>query len=191
MHADRFGRAGRLPLLTGILEIADQFFLFRVDRDHRLVALQERHGGRVDMLELRVAIRMRRALVGFAQRLEPVAEGMQQMANRRRTHAPSVGRQRRGQLRATLAGPPQRRHGIPSRQGLDQQIEGLGQARLGLLDVRTPGPWTTDAPGGVNTVRQLPTPVPNRFARQPGGCRHQRVPPIPDRGRFGRRPQAT
>ena len=156
-----------------------------------MLALQERRGRRVDVLELRIAIRMRAALLGLAQRLEPVAERMQEMANGRGTHAPPLRRQRRGQLRTTLTRPSQRRHRITARQRLDQQIQRLRHARLGLLDVGTPRSGTANPPGGLHALRQLATPVPNRLPGQSRRRRHERVTAIADRHRFSRRPQAT
>jgi hypothetical protein len=57
-HPLRLARG--LPLPSADLEIADQFLLRRVDRDHRLPGGHER--GRGDVLELRIPIRMRRAI---------------------------------------------------------------------------------------------------------------------------------
>ena len=65
VDAHRFGGAGRLPFAARILEIPNQFLLLRVDRDHGLPATEQRRGGRADVLELRVPIRMRRALLGL------------------------------------------------------------------------------------------------------------------------------
>ena len=59
MDAHGFGGAGRLLFAAGILEIPDQFLLPRVDGDHRLPATEKRYGGSADVLELRVAIRVR------------------------------------------------------------------------------------------------------------------------------------
>ncbi len=61
MHADLFGLPVRTPIPTAILEIPDQFLLFRIHRDRRLAAFQEsRHLG-IEVLELRVAVGMRGA----------------------------------------------------------------------------------------------------------------------------------
>jgi hypothetical protein len=77
VHLHVLRRLCRLPLAAGILERADQFLLLRVDGDDRLALPQERRRGRVDVLELGVAIGMLLPFAGFPQGLEPVAERMQ------------------------------------------------------------------------------------------------------------------
>jgi len=89
VHAHRLRRPGRLPFLARILEIADQFLLLRIDRDDRLLAPQQRRRRRVDVLELRVATRMRGPLAPFADRLETVAQLVEQTPHGGRTHAPA------------------------------------------------------------------------------------------------------
>ena len=189
VHADRLRRARRLPFPPRILEIADQFLLLRIDGDHRLLLIEERRGGRVDVLELRVPIRMRRALLGFAQRLESVPERMQQMAHRRRTHVPALRRQGRGQLRAALAGPSQRRHGIAPRQRFHQQVQRLGHAGLRVFHVGTPGSGLANPFGQRHAARKLSPPMANRLPRQPGRRGHQAVPTGSNGGRFRGRPE--
>ena len=49
--------------------------------DHRLAGGQMLVRGPVDVLELRVAVRMRRAFLSFARRLQPVAQAVQQPAH--------------------------------------------------------------------------------------------------------------
>ena len=88
-----------------ILEVPDQLLLLRVDRDHRLPLGQKRVGGRIDVLELRVTIRVAGPLLTFAGRLQPVPQLMQQPADGRRTHSPPLLCQPRGELRPTLACP--------------------------------------------------------------------------------------
>ena len=59
----------------------------------------------------------------LADRLQPVAQGVQQTPHRRGTHVPALRRQRGRQLRAALARPPQRRHRIAARQRLHQRLQ--------------------------------------------------------------------
>ena len=66
----------RAPLLAGIIVIAHQLFLLGIDRDHRPSASQMALHGGVDVTELRVAIGMVRALLGFAITLQAVVQIM-------------------------------------------------------------------------------------------------------------------
>src|SRR4029077_2066148 len=65
MHANRFGLAFGTQLLAAILEVADQLFLLGVDGDGGRPRRDGYLDRRIDVLELRVAIRMARALAGF------------------------------------------------------------------------------------------------------------------------------
>ena len=109
---------------------AGQLLLLRVDRDHRLAGGQMLVRGLVDVLELRVAVRMRRAFLPFARRLQPVA----QPAHSGRTHPPPLLGQRRRQLPATLARPAQRRGRVAARERVHQRFERGLDAGLFLLD---------------------------------------------------------
>ena len=73
--------ARRLPFPPAVLEVPDQLLLLRVDRDHRLAGGQMLVRGLVDVLELRVTVRMRGAFLPFARRLQPVAQAVQQPAS--------------------------------------------------------------------------------------------------------------
>ena len=56
VNVDELGLALAVPLATVVLEISHQFLLFCVNRDERFVRRQKRHGLRVDVAKLRVAI---------------------------------------------------------------------------------------------------------------------------------------
>src|SRR5688572_13446623 len=81
-------RTGWLPLRSGILEIADQFVLLRVEGDHGLPASAERGRGGVDVLELRVAVGVRRTFARLLQCVQAIAESVQELPDR---HAPYTG----------------------------------------------------------------------------------------------------
>ena len=123
MHQHRRRRALRLPFPPAVLEVPDQLLLLRVDRDHRLAGGQMLVRGLVDVLELRVTVRMRGAFLPFARRLQPVAQAVQQPAHSGRTHPPPLLGQRRRQLRATLARPAQRRSRVAARERIHQRLE--------------------------------------------------------------------
>src|SRR6201996_8531613 len=81
MHPDGFGIALGTQFTTAILEISDEFLLLRVDRDGRLSGGLERVDLRIDVLELRVPVRMARALAGLAVRLQAEAQTTQQSSD--------------------------------------------------------------------------------------------------------------
>ena len=99
VHAHRQRRRLRLPFPTRIREVPDQLLLLGVDRDHRLSGVQKPVRRRIDVFELLVAVGMNRAFLPFAHRLQPVAQAVEQPTHGGRAHAPSLLRQRRGQLR--------------------------------------------------------------------------------------------
>ena len=72
VHLDGFGLAPGMPFAAAILVFPYLFLLFRVHRNRRLSALQERRCPRINMLKLRIAVRMRRALFRLAVRLQAV-----------------------------------------------------------------------------------------------------------------------
>jgi hypothetical protein len=120
------------PLLPSVLEIADQFLLFRIHGDHRASSSQKVVGNRVDVLELRVPIRVRRALGALADGSEAIAELVQQAPDLRRTHLPTVPGHRRRELRFAFTRPTQRRHGIATGQRVHKLLEGFFDSRLHL-----------------------------------------------------------
>ena len=102
--------------------------------------------GLVDVLELRVAVRMRGAFLPLARRLQPVAQAVQQPAHSGRTHPPPLLVQRRRQLCATLARPAQRRGRVSARERIHQRLERGLDAGLILLDA---GPSAARASNAV------------------------------------------
>ncbi len=70
IHPHFFGIALRPPFPAGILEVADQFFLLGVDRNHRLLRRQRRLHALVDVTELSVPVGMTAALIGLAVSLK-------------------------------------------------------------------------------------------------------------------------
>ena len=72
MNQSPFGCALGLPLVTAILEIADQLLFLRVYRYDRLSALQELIRHRIDEFKLRIAIWMRHPFTSLAHRLQTI-----------------------------------------------------------------------------------------------------------------------
>jgi hypothetical protein len=61
-----------LPLASAVLEIADKLLLLGIDRNYRDIAVNTVLSFGVDVLELRIAVRVLRALDGLGGRLEAV-----------------------------------------------------------------------------------------------------------------------
>ena len=156
MDAHLLRHARRLPFSAPIPEVADQFLLLRVDRDDRLVLREETVRRRIEIFKLRVAVGVRRALEALPRRLQPVAQLVEEPAHRRRADPPPLLRQRGCQLRATLARPTQRRHGVAAGQRIDQRLQGVPEARLRVLEARAPGARATLTVGGRWPGRRVP-----------------------------------
>src|SRR4051812_40181152 len=73
VNIDPLGRALGLPLASAVLEVPDQLLLLGVDGDDRHAALDAILRLGVDVLKLRVAIRVLRALDGLVRRLQAIA----------------------------------------------------------------------------------------------------------------------
>src|SRR6202049_5363286 len=98
MHPNRL----RLPLgpqlTAAILEVADKLLLLRVDGDHRLSGSLERLHLGVDMLELRVAIRVAGPFARLAVGLQAEVEALQQAADQLMTGVEAPLGTRSGQM---------------------------------------------------------------------------------------------
>jgi hypothetical protein len=109
--------------VTGVLEIANEFHLFRVDGDHRLVLGQGRLDRRVDESELTVAVGIVGAFLGLAIGLQTELLRLQQFADDRMADFVPELVQFGGQTTQALARPAQRRHRIAARVGLDKRVQ--------------------------------------------------------------------
>ena len=140
---------------------------------------------RMDVLELRVPF------LPLAHRLQPVAQAVQQPAYGGRTHAPRLCGQRRGQRRAALARPAQRRCRVPARERVHQRFEGRQNPGLLLLNPRSSRARSPNPTRRFLTPRYLAASLPDGLPSQTRGRRNQRVATIPNRQRFRRRPPPT
>ena len=95
------------------------------------------------------------------------------------------------QLGRTLAGPPQRRHGIAPRQRFHQQVQRLGHAWLRVFHVGTAGAWLANPSGEFHAAREFSPAISNRLPRQPGRRGHEAVPTVPNGGRLRGRPKTA
>jgi hypothetical protein len=76
---NRPGLLYRTPLLAAIVVIANEFLLFRVDRNDWDTLPQASFDREVDVAKLRIAIGVIRTLLGFAIALEAIAQMMKNL----------------------------------------------------------------------------------------------------------------
>ena len=182
-----------MPFAAVILEIPDQFLLFRVHRDRRLLAAQARAHQAVDVTELGVAVGMPTAFAGFAVGLKAVAGFVQKRGNRPPADRVAHPRQFLGQPPGALAGPAQRRLRIATRRRFDQRLQRCKQLRIVLgqqvVAHRQAGgsasPRATAAKAGRSSSAK---PGGDRRPRQPCGSRHRRDAALAKAPRFRGRP---
>src|SRR6266568_599448 len=124
VDVDQFGLALRIPLAPRVLEVADQFLLLGVDGDDRHTALDAVLGLGVDVLELRVAIRVLGAFDGLVRRLQAVAVVAKEPGDRPVADLDVVLREQfLGQHHRALARPAQRRLGVAACDRVDELLE--------------------------------------------------------------------
>src|SRR5580700_5968160 len=108
MYTHFDGLAFLLPLLPGIPEVTDEFFLFGIYTDDRLSVFYRRLSTSVQVMKLRIPIRVLRAFPRLADALQTVSFRCQQIAHRALPHRMVRLRQFLRQFCRTLARPPQR-----------------------------------------------------------------------------------
>ena len=113
---------------------------------------------------------------------------MEQAAYRGRADLPARARQRRGELRPTLAGPSQRRLRVATGHRVNQGLQCLLDSRLRLLNRRPSRARAPDAPALGCARFQLPASLADGRARQSRRVRDQRIASISDGPRFRGRP---
>ena len=190
MHPDLF-RTSLRPILAAIVaEIADQFLLLGVDRDHWLLVGQSSGHLRVEMGELRIPVGVAVTLLGLAVSLQAVTRRIEQFTHQGAAHLVALLLQRFGQSSHAFAGPPQRRFRIPPRRRFDQRLEIRDQCWV--LDNR----WLASRPRPPNSLRwfvlrQFLQPSSDRARRHAGCHRHRGNATITCSKRLRRRDQTT
>jgi hypothetical protein len=127
-----------------IFEIPDQFLFLGVHRDHRLPTLLKRPDLLVDMLELRIAIGMHAAFLGFPIGLQAIVQIVEQPRNGVVTHVVPLVHQGIGKVTSALAGPQQRRLWVPTGGSLQQGLQILEQGPITLGHTSPPSATTPD-----------------------------------------------
>ncbi len=186
VHANLLGRALRLPFAPGILEIADEFLLLRVDRDGRIAGRQRLLDAIVDVVELPVAIGMIGSLARLAVGLKRIVELMQQLADEGAADRMAHVAQPLAELAQALAGPQQRRLRVATGRGLDQGAQVLDQAGIArhLRSAASAGPADALRVDRL-AAAQFGERATDRAARQPGRSGHRRDAAMPRGERLG------
>src|SRR6516165_10916939 len=143
MNTNVLRLALRLPFLAGVLEITQQFLLFRVHRHDRLSPLLQATDLGIDVFKLRIAVRMRTPFPGLAIGLQTVAHLDQQSRYRAITDRVMLPRQLLCQPPRALTRPAQGRLGISTSKRVDEGIQRTEQTRI---DVPQAFPAATRSP---------------------------------------------
>src|SRR5690606_11260065 len=192
MDVHQFGLTLRLPFTATILEVTDQLFFLRIDRDHRNAALDATLCLGVDVLELCVAIWMLNAFNGLVRCLETVAMLAEQFGHGLVASLNALCEQLRRQRMRALARPPQRRLRITTGDWIDQLFE--RRPHLGMDDLERPLPSAASNLDDVIRSRSranLVPSLPNGAARHPRCPRYCGNAPVSHCVRLRARPEST
>src|SRR5215470_10307543 len=172
VHPDLFRTSLRAILAAIVAEIADQFLLLGVDRDHWLLFGQSSGNLGVDMGELRIPVGVAVTLLGLAVSLQTVTRRIEQFGHQGAAHLVALLLQRFGQSSHAFAGPPQRRFRIPPRRRFDQRLEIRDQCRV-LDNRRLASRPRPPNPLRWFVLRQFLQTPPDRARRHAGCHRHR------------------
>ena len=147
---------GRGPLLPRILEAAHQFLLLGIYRYYRLSLLLKVQCQLMDVLELRIAVRVGAPFLGLTIGLQAVALLAQQLPHLPRTHPMALTPQLLGELAQALARPAQPRLRVSPGRRVHQCFKVPKQrwVLLGQRSPSTPGSplWHTPYPRGPSSA---------------------------------------
>ena len=192
MHPHRLGIGLGAQLAASVLEVANQFFLLRVDRAGRLACGLKRIDPRVDVFELRVAVGMAGALAGLAVRLQAEAQMAQQPSNQLLAGGEAAPRQRTSEMTLAFANPQQRCLRVATDRRLHEVTQRIEQPGLSLglrlaSAARTPN-TQSQGRGLAPQVRQA---TPDRAARNAGRLTNRSHPATACRVRLTGHKQPT
>ncbi len=193
MDVDKLGFALGMPLSPAILEVSDEFLLLGVDGDHGDTTLEAPLGCRVDVLELRVSIRVLRAFNRLVWYLQVVVVILEHLGDGLVADSDAVLREQlRGECVGALTRPAQRRFRIATRHRIDELLE--HGPHVGARRLERPRPAAASNLDHVTRLRAGAGLVPSfadgadRHARR---TRHHGHPAVSNRPRFGPCPQPT
>ena len=191
VHPNRFGLALGAQLTAAVLEVSDELFLLRVDRDRRLAGGLAGFHPRVDVFELGVAVGVARALAGLAVGLQAEAEPAQQSADQLLAGGEAALGQRASEVALALADPQQGGLGIATDGRLHQLAQSLQQAGLRLHRRLASTAGATDTTAEVVPPEaQFGQAAADGAPRDTGRRRHCRYAAAACRPRLARREQA-
>ena len=120
----------RTPLPAPVAILSNQLLFLGVNRNYWLPQGLEGAPPPVDMLELRIAVRMLGAFQRLAVGLQAVAQLVQQPVDRTLAHRMAGAPQVLSQPRRAAAGPQQRPHRVAAGDRVDQPLQRLHQVRI-------------------------------------------------------------
>ena len=185
VHVDVDRTTFRAIVAAAVLERAYQFLFLRIDGNHRLTSRLRGDSCRVDVLELRVAVRMIAAIQGLAVYLPPVVQLRQQFRDAALRDLMSQCLQRLSQFRVTFRHPEQNPLRVAHRHRLHNPPEIFQQGRILL---RQRGLAATGAPhhtGQGLGIGQILQPASDGAVGDTGRSGHRRDPAMA--GRLGLR----
>jgi hypothetical protein len=185
MHPDRLGLPLGAQLAPAVLEVANEFLLLGINRDHRLPGrLEGGHHG-VDVLELGIAVGMAATLTGFGVGLQAEAQPAQQAADQLLPGGETPLRKRHRQMALAFAHPKQRSPGIAADGRLHQFAQGCQKPRLRLGCRLAATARTTHPATEVRRARlRFGETTIDRAARNPGCLRDRDHPTVTGRPRL-------
>src|SRR5260370_5221311 len=119
-----------MPFTPPVLEIAHQFLLLCIDRDDWFPRCQAGFCLTIEVLELRIPIRVLASLTRLAISLQAVAQRVQQLTHQLMRHLVAYALELLGQFAHTLARPAQRGLWVSPRHRLHQPFQVLPQPWL-------------------------------------------------------------
>jgi hypothetical protein len=187
MHPDFYRLPLRPPHLAAVFEVAHQFLLLRIHRNHWLPETDILFNFRVDMFELRVAVRVPVPLFRLPVALQAVVQFMQQLSYHRVTHAmPHLFKIFRQAAHAP-AGPSQTPFRIAPRRGLHQLLQIGHKGRILLLCRLAPTSRAANPLCGIGRrLRQFLQTSPDHLTGNACRPRHDRDTARPPRLTLGR-----
>src|SRR5229473_7018036 len=181
VHFHALGIALGPPIATGVAVVADELFLLRVNGDHGLARCLGGKHFSIDVFELRVAIGVARAVVGFPVDLPRETDLGQQLAHAVGADRVAHGGKRGRQLVETLRHPQQRTDRITQRCRLDQAFEIIEQRRVTFGQWSRAAAFTANLPRGKRRRIDVFQATLDGAARQPRDARYGRET-TPSRG---------
>ena len=130
MYLDPLRLPLRTPLPAPVAILSNQLLFLGVNRNYWLPQGLEGAPPPVDMLELRIAVRMLGAFQRLAVGLQAVAQLVQQPVDRTLAHRMAGAPQVLSQPRRAAAGPQQRPHRVAAGDRVDQPLQRLHQVRI-------------------------------------------------------------